>query len=43
MVGRPTVKNKIGRPLIGVKSLVRTPGLNNLQLVVSKPTNLPNS
>ena len=43
MVGRPSVKNKVGRPLIGVRSLVRTPGLNNLQLVLSEPTSIPNS
>jgi hypothetical protein len=43
MVGRPTVKNKVARPLIGAKSLVRTPGLNNLQLVLSESTSIPNS
>lgn len=39
--GKATVNNKVARPLIGARSLVRTPGFNNLKLVVSEPTNTP--
>lgn len=36
IVGKPSVKNKVAKPLIGARSLVRTPGFNSLQLVVSE-------
>lgn len=36
IVGKPTVRNRVARPLIGARALIRTPGLNQIQMVVAQ-------
>ena len=42
IVGKPSVRNTVAKPQIGARSLIRTPGFNNLKLVLSEePPNTP--
>jgi hypothetical protein len=35
MISNSKVKNRVGKPLIGAKSLVRTPAFNQLPLIIA--------
>jgi hypothetical protein len=35
MISNSKVKNRVGKPLIGAKALVRTPALNHLPLIIT--------
>jgi hypothetical protein len=35
MISNKAVKNRVAKPLIGARALVRTPGLNQVKLIVA--------
>jgi len=37
MISNKAVKNRVAKPLIGARALVKTPGLNRIQLIVATP------
>jgi len=37
MISNKAVKTRVAKPLIGAKSLVKTPGLNQIKLIVASP------
>lgn len=37
MISNKKVKNRVGKPTIGARALVKTPGLNQIQLTVAHP------
>lgn len=41
--GRPTVKNRVAKPKIGARELVRTPSFGSVRLEVAPPSDTTDS